>query len=54
MSDSTRAMVTEATTRVLVVIYCFENAIDLNALLNRAKDAFTTYAGAQNIECWSL
>ncbi len=53
MSDSTRAMVTEATTRVLVVIYCFENAIDLDALLNRAKDAFTTYAGAQHIDCWS-
>lgn len=54
MSDSTRAMVTEATTRVLVVIYCFEDAIDLDALLNRAKDAFTTYAGAQHIDCWSL
>ena len=54
MSDSTRAMVTEATTRVLVVIYCLEDAIDLDALLNRAKDAFTTYAGAQHIDCWSL
>ncbi len=54
MSDSTRAMVTEATNRVLVVIYCFENAIELDALLDRAKEAFTTYAGAQNIECWSL
>ena len=54
MSDSTRAMVTGATNRVLVVIYCFENAIDLDALLDRAKEAFTTYAGAQNIECWSL
>ena len=54
MSDSTRAMVTGATNRVLVVIYCFENAIDLDALLDRVKKAFTTYAGAQNIECWSL
>ena len=54
MSDSTRAMVTGATNRVLVVIYCFENAIDLDALLDRAKEAFTTSAGAQNIECWSL
>lgn len=54
MSDSTRAMVTEATSRVLVVIYCFENAIDLDALLDRAKEAFATYAGAQNIDCWSL
>ena len=54
MSDSTRAMVTEATTRVLVVIYCFEDAIDLPSLLNQAKDAFTAYAGAQHIDCWSL
>lgn len=54
MSDSTRAMVTDTTSRVLVVIYCFENAIDLDALLDRAKDAFTAYAGAQNIDCWSL
>ena len=54
MSDSTRAMVTEATQRVLVVIYCFENAIDLDSLLVRAKDAFMKYAGAQNVDCWSL
>lgn len=54
MSDSTRAMVTESTSRVLVVIYCFESAIDLDALLSRAKDAFVRYAGAQNVNCWSL
>ncbi len=54
MSDSTRAMVTETTQRVLVVIYCFENAIDLDALLVRAKESFTKYAGAQNVDCWSL
>lgn len=54
MSDSTRAMVTESTSRVLVVIYCFESAIALDALLSRAKDAFVRYAGAQNVNCWSL
>ena len=54
MSDSTRAMVTEATKRVLAVIYCFEQAINLDALLDRASDAFAKYAGAQGIECWSL
>ena len=50
MSDSTRAMVTEDTKDILVVIYCFENDIDLQALLNNAKDAFQKFAGGQNIE----
>ena len=50
MSDSTRAMVTEQTKAVLVVIYCFENDIDLQALLNSAKDAFQKFTGGQNIE----
>ena len=50
MSDSTRAMVTEETKDILVVIYCFENDIDLQALLNNAKDAFQRFAGGQDIE----
>lgn len=36
MSDSTRAMVTEETKDILVVIYCFENDIDLLKLLDHA------------------
>ena len=52
MSDSTRAMVTESTTDVLVVIYCFEDEIDLNALLQKAQAAFIQYAGARDIENW--
>ncbi len=50
MSDSTRAMVTEETKDILVVIYCFENDIDLQALLNNAKDSFQKFAGGQNVE----
>lgn len=50
MSDSTRAMVTEKTKHVLVVIYCFEDAADLDALLERAKEAFQAYAGAEHVE----
>ena len=46
MSDSTRAMVTEETTRVFVVIYCFEKDIDLEKLLNESKEYFEKYAGA--------
>lgn len=52
MSDSTRAMVTESAADILVVIYCFENSIDLPALLERAKNAFVTYADARGVEAW--
>ena len=50
MSDSTRAMVTEETRDVLTVIYCFENDIDLEALLKKAETAFKKYAAATYIE----
>lgn len=50
MSDSTRAMVTEETADVLVVIYCFENSIDLPKLLSDAQDNFCRFAQAENIE----
>lgn len=49
MSDSTRAMVTKD---ILVVIYCFENNIDLQTILNNAKEAFRKFADGQNIEAW--
>lgn len=52
MSDSTRAMVTKDTKDILVVIYCFENDIDLAALLDNAKNAFQKFAKGQNIETW--
>ena len=52
MSDSTRAMVTEDTKEVLAAIYCFENDIDLQSLLNHAKEAFQKFAGAQDVETW--
>lgn len=50
MSDSKRAMVTESAKNVLVVIYCFEEDIDLENLLIEAKTAFENYASAKNIE----
>lgn len=52
MSDSTRAMVTKDTKNILVVIYCFENDIDLQTILNNAKEAFRKFADGQNIEAW--
>lgn len=50
MSDSTRAMVTENTKTVLVVIYCFEKAINLDSLLEKAKAAFVSFAAAADVE----
>lgn len=52
MSDSTRAMVTETTRNVLVVVYCFEREIDLPALLEAGKAAFADFAGVQDAESW--
>ena len=50
MSDSTRAMVTETTKDILVVIYCFENDIDLDNLLNESRLAFEQFASATDVE----
>ena len=50
MSDSTRAMVTKDTKDILVVVYCFENDIDLDSLLDNAQNAFQKFAEGQNIE----
>lgn len=50
MSDSTRAMVTETTKNVLVVIYCFEKDINLAELLTKAEKAFVKFAGVTNME----
>lgn len=50
MSNSKRTMVTESTKNVLVVIYCFEEDIDLASLLIEAKTAFEKYASAKHVE----
>lgn len=52
MSDSTRAMVTDEAQDILVVIYCFEDDIDLESLLVHAENAFEQYADASGIESW--
>ncbi len=49
MSDSTRAMVTTDTKDVMVVIYCFESDIDLQSLLENAKNAFEKFSCARNV-----
>ena len=52
MSDSTRAMVTEQTRDVLVVIYCFENNIELQTLLKKSQADFQKFANVHDIEAW--
>lgn len=52
MSDSTRSMVTLESRDILVVLHCFENDLDLPALLKETKSAFERYANAQNVEMW--
>ena len=54
MSDSTRAMVTEEAHDILVVIYCFEKDIDLEALLKEAGTAFERFAAVTDIETWII
>ena len=52
MSDSTRSMVTLESRDILVVLHCFENDLDLPALLEETESAFERYANAQNVEMW--
>ena len=52
MSDSTRAMVTDTASDILVVIYCFEDDIDLAALLHEAENAFLRFAEAEDVDSW--
>ena len=54
MSDSTRAMVTEQTKDVLVVIYCFEDDIELHTLLKKAQAGFQKFADVHDIEAWVI
>ncbi len=54
MSDSTRAMVTEMSKDILVVVYCFEKDIDLESLLEEGKKAFIKFASAEDMEIWSV
>lgn len=54
MSDSTRAMVTENAKDILVVIYCFENNIDLDSLLGEARNSFERFASVENIDSWII
>ncbi|MBQ8706744.1 MAG: hypothetical protein IJ523_01505 [Succinivibrionaceae bacterium] len=51
MSDSTRAMVTLEARDIMVVIYCFEKEIELEKLLEEAKERFERFANVSGTEC---
>lgn len=51
-SDSRRAMVTEQSSDILVVLYCFEKEIQLEQALLNGKDTFERFAGAADAETW--
>ena len=51
-SDSHRAMIGPESTHILTVIYCFSDAIDLDAALERAAGQLTEFAGAAQIRRW--
>ena len=54
MSDSTRAMVTEHAKDILVVIYCFENDLDLSRITAEGLQAFEEYASVSDAESWII
>lgn len=49
-SDSTRAMITEKTKKILLVYYTFDGGAELEELLESAKDLLANYAGGEQFE----
>jgi len=51
-SDSHRAMIGLDSTDILTVIYCFSDAIDLDAALDRAAGQLSDFADASMLKVW--
>ena len=51
-SDSHRAMIKEESNKILTIIYCFSNEMDLERILESTKNYFEMYAGANNVSTW--
>lgn len=51
-SDSHRAMIGPVSTRILTVIYCFSDAIALDAALEQAAEQLRRFVGARNLQQW--
>lgn len=54
MSDSTRTMVTLDSKNILVIIYCFQDDIDLDSLVKIASDLFIKYSDAKNLKSYII
>jgi flagellar basal body-associated protein FliL len=52
--NAANANIEENAKDILVVIYCFENNIDLDVLLSEARNAFERFAAAENIDSWII
>lgn len=53
-SDSTKAMVTLNFEKILTLIYCFSKDENLEKILNKSKEYLEKYAGAENIETFTV
>lgn len=53
-SDSTKAMVTSNSEKILTLIYCFSKDENLEKILNKSKEYLEKYAGAENIETFTV
>lgn len=49
-SDSRRTMITENSTKILTVIYCFSNKMDLDAILKKSEEYLKEYAFVKTIK----
>lgn len=53
-SDSTKAMVTSNSEKILTLIYCFSKDENLEKILNKSKEYLEKYAGAENVETFTV
>lgn len=53
-SDSTKAMVTLDSEKILTLIYYFSKDENLEEILNKSKEYLEKYAGAENIEAFTI
>ena len=53
-SDSTKAMVTLNSEKILTLIYCFSKDENLEKILNNSKEYLEKYAEAENIEIFTV
>ncbi len=53
-SDSTKAMISLETKRIITILYNFSPNADMDAILKSSADHLVQYADAKNIECFTI